>query len=68
MSTKEKKSKAQHSTQELLSKFVSFISNYILIHTQPPPHPGGVTPHMKGVGRLVGNFEADRSGRGPSFV
>ena len=38
MSTKEKKSKAQHSRQEQLSKFVSFISNYILIsfHFQPP--------------------------------
>ena len=40
MSTKEKKSKAQHSWQERLSKFVSFISNYILIsfHFQPPSH------------------------------
>ena len=28
--------------------------------------PGG-TPHMKGVGMLVGNSKGDRSGRGPSF-
>ena len=34
-------------------------------------YPGGGTPHMKGVGMLVGNFElnpkGDRFGRGPSF-
>ena len=33
--------------------------------------PGGGTPHMKGVGMLVGNVDlnpkGDRSGRGPSF-
>ena len=33
--------------------------------------PGGGTPHMKGVGMLVGYFElnpkGDRFGRGPSF-
>ena len=32
---------------------------------------GGGTPHMKGVGMLVGNVDlnpkGDRSGRGPSF-
>ena len=35
------------------------------------PGGGGWTPHMKGMGMLVGNFEltpkGDRSGRGRSF-
>ena len=48
------------------------MQNFGLATTLATPGGGGWgTPHMEGVGMLVGNFElnpkGDRSGRGPSF-